>query len=191
MIDRTIAYSWVELAASGISVVMGDDESRGPFPIGFSFSFYGSSYSDFYVSSNGVITFGSGSSDFGNDCIPNPGTPNNVIALHWDDLNPGGSRPVYYRSYAACPVGRGRCLVVQYDDIPYYGVGVAGTFEGILYENGSIRFQYQDAGSRAGSSATVGIENMLGTEGVQFSCDTPSLTPSLAFCIVAPGSTGC
>ena len=43
----------------------------------------------FYVSSNGFLSFGSGSSALTNQCpLPNATAPNNIVALMWDDLYP-------------------------------------------------------------------------------------------------------
>jgi hypothetical protein len=61
------------------------------FPIGFTFDFYGVSYTDFFVSSNGFLAI-SGAS---NGCcsgqnLPNPTAPNGVIAGWWEDMNPSG-----------------------------------------------------------------------------------------------------
>ena len=67
----------------------------------------------------------------------------------WDDLYPnyttGG---VYYQSFAQCPIGPGACLVVEYLNWNHYGgtAGSAGTFEAVLYDNGSIRMSFLDSG---------------------------------------------
>ena len=53
----------------------------GPFNIGFSFTFYGNTYTQFYVSSNGLVLFGAGSTDGTEDPIPTAATPNNFIAV--------------------------------------------------------------------------------------------------------------
>ena len=34
-----------------------DDGAFGPYPIGFDFTYYGNTYSDFYVTSNGLVMF--------------------------------------------------------------------------------------------------------------------------------------
>jgi len=36
---------------------LADDDFEGPFPIGFTFNFYGNQYTDFYIQSNGMINF--------------------------------------------------------------------------------------------------------------------------------------
>ncbi len=69
-----------DVSATGTFVPLGDDQLGAPLPIGFSFDFYGISYSDFRISSNGFITLGPSLES--NGCctgqpIPNPSSPNN------------------------------------------------------------------------------------------------------------------
>jgi len=190
------AYQWVDISTTGTPVYLSDDDYDGPFPIGFAFNFYGIDWSDFYVSSNGFLSFGGGSSDLGNDCpLPNASTPNNLIALMWDDLDPGYTGDaVYYESFASCPYSGGTCLVAQYEGFHHYpgGGSMAGTFQTILFENGSILIQFEDAGTEEGSGSTTGIENGDGTIGLTYNCDSAaSLSNGLAICYVYPGSPGC
>ncbi len=42
----------------------GDDNSGGPFALGFTINYYGTSYSDVYINTNGDLTFGSSSNRF-------------------------------------------------------------------------------------------------------------------------------
>ena len=46
--------------SAGTPIILSDDDMEGPFPIGFTFQFYGNNYTDFYVGSNGWIGFSSG-----------------------------------------------------------------------------------------------------------------------------------
>jgi hypothetical protein len=48
--------------ATGVTSVtsLGDDNSAGPYNIGFSFNFYTTAYTQFYIGSNGLISFGLG-----------------------------------------------------------------------------------------------------------------------------------
>ncbi len=185
------AYSWVDIAATGTSVFLSDDDWDGPFPIGFTFDFYGNGYTDFYMGSNGFLSFGSGSTSLSNQNLPSTSTPNNLIALMWDDLDPGDTMaPVYYQTFAACPYGSGACLVVEYQDYYHYPGGgtPAGTWEAILFENGSILIQFEDVGAEAGSSATTGIENIDGTDGLTYLYNAASLYNELAVCFAYPGT---
>ena len=177
---QTVSYDWEDISGSGTAVLLGDDAYDGPFGIGFTFNFYGIDYTEFYIASNGYIAFGTGSSDLSDDCpMPNSATPNNIIALMWDDLDPGDtSDVVYYETFASCPVGSGQCLIVHYEDYHHYSTTppgpVAGTFEAILYESGVIRIQFRDAGDEEGLNSTTGIEgdDALSDHGLYWVCNT-------------------
>jgi len=194
----TDTYSWVDIASSGTAVSgLGDDDYDGPFDIGFTFPFYGASKTQFYVSSNGFIAFNTNNS-LTNQCpLPSTTTPNDLIALMWDDLDPSDNSEVaYYQTYSSCPTGAGQCLVVQYESFSHCcdGSTTAGTFEAILYAGGDILIQFEDAGAETGSSSTTGIENSAGTYGLSYgTCDAVgSISDNLALCFYSLGvTTGC
>ncbi len=184
-------YDWVEISSSGTEILLADLDSAGPLPLGFPFSFYGIHWSEFYVSSMGYISFGSGSFYMGNQCpLPDAAAPDNFIALMWDDLDPSVTNdPVYYESFTAgsCPyLGYiGNCLVVQYEDFCHWPGGVgcnsAGTFEAILFDNNDIILQFKDAGDEEGSGSTTGIEGSSTGHGLSYACNTAnSLSNGLA-----------
>jgi len=86
-----IAYNWIELSASGTTVGAQDDDSSAAVPIGFDFTFYGTSYDTVYVSSNGYMSF----TDTDADESVAPGSfPSgdaedaNVISPLWEDWTP-------------------------------------------------------------------------------------------------------
>jgi uncharacterized repeat protein (TIGR01451 family) len=192
--DVPVTYDWVDISGSGTAVYLGDDDYDGPFSIGFNFDFYGNTYSDFYANSNGYLSFDSGWTDLGNDPIPSTGAPEDIIAMIWDDLDPGDTGdPIYYETFASCPVGSGQCLVAQYDDFCHYpggtGCDTAGTFEAILYDSGAILIQFLDAGSEEGSGSTTGIENSDGTQGVEYAYNTAMLHDELSVIFLPDGVT--
>ncbi len=187
-----VTFNWVDISATGTPVFLGDNDYAGPFGVGFTFDFYGTKWTDTYINSNGLLSFGAGwSGAHTNDCIPNTNSPNNIIALMWDDLDPGDTNdPAYYESFASCPIGSGACLVVQYENYYHYpgGGSIAGTFEAILYDDGTILLQFLDAGAEEGSGSTTGIEDGTGTSGVNYACNAPgSLHDNLAVLFLPPG----
>ncbi|HRY83264.1 MAG TPA: choice-of-anchor D domain-containing protein [Candidatus Cloacimonadota bacterium] len=168
----TPAYSWVnETSNSVIETADQDDTAWGPFPLGFVFNYYGVNYSDVWVSSNGFVSFGSGSNAWTNSVLPNSSTPNNLIALFWDDLEYfAGTSNVYYG-------GNGSTFTITFDHFGRTGSAydplLSVTAQVILYADGRIKLQYNDiAGSLTGNfSATVGIENADGSKGIQYHKD--------------------
>ena len=67
---------------TGTNLTMGDDTQQGPFNIGFNFCFFGQTYTQFYVGSNGWISFSPGQpTTFTSQTIPttNGLVPKNCI----------------------------------------------------------------------------------------------------------------
>ncbi len=177
-VGSSCTYNWVDISSSGTPIPgLTDDNYVGPFDVGFDFSYYGTSYSQFYVGSNGFLSFGGGDASRFDQCpLPNSSTPNNLVALMWDDLYPnyttGG---VYYQYFASCPFGSGECLVVEFNNWYHCcSTVVAGTFEAVLYPTGQVVMQYLDGGAEEGSASTTGIEgnNAPSDYGLTYVCDT-------------------
>jgi uncharacterized repeat protein (TIGR01451 family) len=164
-------YHWVD-TSGGTSVPVADDVSRGPYPIGFTFNFFGQDYTEFYINTNGQVLFGQGSSNSYNYPIPNPCCGNNFIAALWDDLKVADSNTqIRYKTFGVTPH---RYAVIEFAALgtlrqSYYEYD-RQTFAIILYEGSNdVVIQYKTlAGAGDGRSATVGIENADGTRGVQY-----------------------
>lgn len=152
--------------AGGGTVTLDDDEVSGAIPIGFPFTFYGNTYTELYISSNGFVVFDA-NADAG--CcsggeLPDNDYVNNLIALAWSDLNPTAGGTITYLASGA--VG-GRTLVVSYNDVPHYSEEGTITGQIILYEDGNaIEVHSSSIFTPAGVDATQGIENAAGTAGV-------------------------
>ncbi|HPM38457.1 MAG TPA: C25 family cysteine peptidase [candidate division Zixibacteria bacterium] len=176
------AFSWVDISGVGTAVALGDDAMSGALDLGFAFPYYDSSYSAVYIGSNGILTFGSGSTARVNTGLPTAAVPNNLLALWWDDLNPSNGGQIYY--YQDASLGR---FIVSFVDIRNYlypsGTGSLN-FQAILWANGKITLQYQtmDPGTDAEglSGATVGMENASGTDGLQVVYNGPYMHDNLA-----------
>jgi len=156
-------FDWIDITTSGKKVrTLKDDNFAGPFSIGFSFPFYGNLYDKFYISSNGLIGFGStvGLAERKNEAIPENRRPANFLAWFWDDLTPRDAS-VYYKTI-------GHELIVSFIDYGQYGNTGTVTAQVIIHKNGSILFQYDHF--RDGihtNKATIGLENKQGDDGIQ------------------------
>jgi hypothetical protein len=95
-----------------------------------------------------------------NDPIPTSDIPNNIIAGIWDDLDGKTTGKVYYKQESDK-------FIIQYDTWPGYYSGTGPfTFQYILHKNGKILICYKTILGTS-TSATVGIENYDGTDGLQ------------------------
>ncbi len=167
-----VPFAFEDIATTGtvISGLSGQDDASVTIPIGFTFQMYGTNYTDLFVSSNGLITFGGADSSFTNaDLTASPALA--AIAPFWDDLIVSGDAAsnVLYQVLGSGTTTR---LVIQWNKVSFFTGSTAGdtiTFEAVLGLDGSIRFNYQDlvsgtAGGNNGASATAGIKD-AGTQG--------------------------
>jgi hypothetical protein len=83
-------FAWEDITGTGdLLALTGDDATSAPIDMGISFPFYGSSFTQVRVSTNGFLSFTDASTEFGNQPLPNSGGPANLVAPFWDDLNIG------------------------------------------------------------------------------------------------------
>ncbi|RMH79556.1 MAG: T9SS C-terminal target domain-containing protein, partial [Calditrichaeota bacterium] len=168
-------FDWIDISGVGTPVSLGDDDFI-EVPLPFTFSFYGVDHTSIKISSNGYLTFGLDATDFSNDPIPDPIEPNDVIAPFWDDLNPAQGGDVYYHSPDP------NTFIVQWDEVPHFGSGGPYTFQAILKSDRRILFQYLDMNSPL-ESATIGIENFDGSDGLEVVYNAPYMHDNLAILI--------
>jgi len=174
------AFDWVDIASTGTALPLGDNASAS-VDLPFAFPYYGTDRTSVRVVSNGWLGFaGSGTSNaFINAALPNPGLPNDLIAVFWDDLDPADAGEVRYQD-----MGDGR-FVVSWLDVPRpTGTGTY-TFQAILYATGEIRFQYLAMDALL-TGATIGIEGPDGTDGLQVAFNEAYVTDSLAVRLLRP-----
>ena len=164
------AYSFVDISSTGVAVLAGADDDTALVNVGFPFSFYGQSYENVCIGSNGLLTFSGCNIAFANQDLTATRTPGDypTIAPLWFDLTfaARGAGAVYYQTLGE---PGDRQFVVQWQN-GYPLNGSKGiTFQAILHEaGGRIRFQYQDIDAGAGvpasfgGSATVGIRDAGG-----------------------------
>ena len=143
---------------------MSDDNVSGPYPIGIEFSFYDSTYTEFYVSSNGFIGF---DPNMDNGCcsgqpLPDDDYINNIIAWAWRDGYPFGD--TYYENFDDK-------TIIQFDE---YGLCCtesdgSATVEIILYSNGQIKINYLElSGFYTDGYQSIGIENSSANIGLEY-----------------------
>ncbi|WP_157763206.1 hypothetical protein [Pseudomonas citronellolis] len=150
----------------------GDDKYAGPFPIGFSFKYYGQDYENFYVSTNGLLQFSSPTTAFENKCLP---ALQNTVYAFWDDLRTDvAGQPNGKIEYLTIGDAPNRKLVVQWTNQYFYSSNLPmGTFQVILHEgSGEMKLQYRYllGGMSKGKSATIGIQGS-GSHVSQLGCN--------------------
>jgi hypothetical protein len=188
VVDQTGTFAPIDITATGTTVSLTDDSVSGALPVGFNFSYYGVDYTDFYISSNGFITFdgANGSGCCTGGIIPDGSDENNLIALAWEDLNPASGGTIRYETVGSAP---DRKLVAEYDAVPFFGTSDLVTTQVHLFE-GSNRIEIHSTAIPANGSVTMGIENQDGSMGLPVpgrNSQTWSVTNDYVAFYYAPG----
>lgn len=160
-----------------LSSISGSDENETNLQLPFSFDFYGVSYNNVGVSTNGLLVLGGMSSSYStNAAIPATSSPDAIIAPWWDDLDGSDTTASEVLWAIEGSVGS-RAMVIEFRDWNRYNGGTLN-FQVRLYEGtGRIKFSYGAASSSASdapSNATVGIEDGNGLSGAVGMTCTPT-----------------
>lgn len=194
--DLSPVYDWVEIDPSsggnGTDLNLsnsgnGNWSGNGPIShvdLPFPFKFYGIDYDEITVCTNGWIAFGfTDMESFRNYSVPGAGGPSPMLAAFWDDLETTSSGDVftYFDS-------NNDYFIIEWSDMRTHSYNSLETFQIILFNDGSqpygdgnINIQYKVFNNTSsfinqyppihGSYATIGIENHLGDQGLQYSYD--------------------
>ncbi len=155
----------------------GDDGYFGPVTIPFSFTYFGTAYTQFWIGTNGWITFTNPSYLTQAQmrtvaAIPTAGGLNNYIGVACRDLD------VTTTTYPGCRVyydgNASREVVTFWHAHSFASVPDSATFQIVLFNDGQVQLQYNDVEtnptppvSMTGSSV-VGMENVDGSAGIQY-----------------------
>jgi hypothetical protein len=194
--DDTVPYSWIDLTAIGVDTGLGGaTQVVGPIALPFSFKFYENAYSQIYISKYGYVGFSPAGLDDDQGEVPNPTIPNGIIAPYWvplyvNEAGSGYTGRVYRHSGGTYP---NRYFAVEwYNVYNSYDANVTYTFEVLLYENGTIMFQYNTTSSPiipyyCGQS---GIEDSTGLVGLNYIpfCALPPSSVAVQFTRPAPAA---
>jgi hypothetical protein len=195
-------YSYVDISSTGTSVLSGYDDGNATVQLGFTFSFYGASYTSICLSTNGDAGLGACPTGDAQNVdltsqIPGGDTP--LIAPFWTDLTfaaPGAGSVVYQT------LGTSGSLrfVAQWNNAMALNSASPYNFQIVLSQGtNQILFQYElvDGGPAAvadGAGATVGIR-AAGSQNSQFdyqwSYDAAVLTSGSAILFTPPSNTTC
>lgn len=155
----TTAFEDVQGVGTGLALT---DDSFQVVDIGFDFSFFGETFTQTSVASNGYLQFGASTSIFTNTAIPSAAAPNNCAYGLWDDLNPAAGGTITVATVGEAP---NRRFIAQYQDVAQFGgAGAPVTFEIVLYEgSNNIEYVYGNIPEDLAADYTVGVENVDGT----------------------------
>jgi len=162
-------FNWIEISGTGTRLDLSDDDvevvslgSFGPFV------YYGQSYSQITVCSNGFVCPGSQSySAYTNQSLPYSSAPP-MLALHWDDWYPPDGGGVWYYHDAA-----NHRFIVEWDSVEYWNTDEWDKMQVVLYDttmagpDGNCSFLYQHLTANRAGSCTMGEQDHTKTVFIQ------------------------
>jgi large repetitive protein len=172
---QPIPYSPYPYNAGTPILVNIDDVWGSPLPIGFDFCFYGNTYTQCVVGSNGVVSFDLASYPPASYCawpitqgIPGNNDVLNSILGPFHDIDPSVGGSTYWAQYGQAPC---RVFVVSFYQIPMFSCNnVIATQQIVLYETTNIIEVYiQNRPSCSGwndDAAIEGIQDAAGANAV-------------------------
>lgn len=142
-------YSYQELdyapePIGGLAITMVDDTYIGPYDIGFSFCYFGIEYTEFYLCSNGWISFVEPDFSWSTNWTPDgpipdgaPDVPRAAIFSPWTDWHTGLCTDcIHFEDAGVAP---NRKLIITWDEVPLFScTDDIGTFQIILRETSNF-----------------------------------------------------
>jgi hypothetical protein len=158
------------------NVVVSADNVTAAITLPFTFRFYANIGTSAWVSSNGIVGFGSPTStSFSPSCLPSTSAPRNSVFAFWDDLRTRVDG-VCVGTLGAAP---NRVQVLTWSDVYVRpDTTTHATFSVLLGEGtNTVDIVYQTltgAGTDA-AHATIGVQNQVGTIATEHSCSMAGL----------------
>ena len=130
--------------------------------------FYNQIYNQCIINPNGWIGFGEDNTEWDNVEIPSSIAPSPAILGFWDDLNPVNENCNEYCSGEVYYHGNEERFVVWFNEVAHWWTDYENTFYNfqiVFYPSGIIHLNYNEI--IGDYSATIGIQNDIGTSGLQ------------------------
>lgn len=150
-----------------------DDEGTTPGSLGIAFELFGLPGSgDYEVSANGFLSFlPLEGAFFSNGVIPDPASPNALIAPYWDDL----------WEVTVCVLEDADSATFQWTGERFLASETV-EMQAILHTDGRIELVYGANHTANGASGTVGVEDVSGTVGNGIAINQPgTIQPSSSY----------
>ncbi|MFI6878084.1 S8 family serine peptidase [Streptomyces sp. NPDC050400] len=183
-----VTSSWIKGSTS--TGLTGDEDAKTislPFPV----TYYGVTYTSASVTTNGLVNFLQPRlGDYANKPLPTAAQPNGVVAAFWDDLVLDKRSSV--KTAVTGKTGNRQFAIVWNNAALVSDTSVRLSFEAVLDEaTGAVTLQYQGIGTQAlqrGGSASTGIENQAGTDGLGSSYNETVLSDGTAIRFTPKGA---
>lgn len=146
------------MPTAGTTLCLFDDAVSAAIPLGFTFNYYGTSFTNCYVGSNGFLTFNAGvpTGCCGGQVLPNASYPNTIFFAQ-SDLNPNSCAYGTITYYTTGTAGA-HVFVLSFTEVPHFP-GPANfpvTVQLQLHESGEIRIVSTHI-PNSGTTQTMGL----------------------------------
>ena len=168
-----LVFAWRDITTAGKNAfITGDRTVSAPIPIGFSFPFYGQTFTSLQIAADGFLMFTPGAASGENQPLPSEGAPANLVAAFWDDLYvPENARVLW--------LGEPAAFTVQFTGVMRTNGGGPYTFQIVLSDSGEILFRYL-AMTGLAYSETIGLQDGTRTAALPISFNVPYVHDRLA-----------
>nr|WP_229334795.1 S8 family serine peptidase [Streptomyces flavotricini] len=151
-----------------------------PFPL----PLYGKTYGQAWIGTNGTVSFGGNNTGDVNGDIPSTATPNAALYPFWDDLVVGAAGSGSGVFTGVTGTAPHRTYVIEWREVSHWSAQADKfSFSAAISEDGTVVYTYKGTGGtgiKGGSTATVGVENALGTDAFKYSFNQAGITDGLA-----------
>ena len=164
MTRSTFTGAYTAIVGGTTSTATGDDAYQQNIPVGFTFNYLGTPYTQFSVSTNGWLSFANGATFDAYSPDLYSTTTNAVVAPWWDDLT---TSAIVYQTTGS--VGSQVCTI-QWTSLSYYFTSTRTiNYQVKLYEGTNvIEFWYGAAPTgtiNTSESASIGLKSATGGNG--------------------------
>ncbi|WP_298305850.1 GEVED domain-containing protein, partial [Flavobacterium sp.] len=189
----TGTYTQVSAGATQLTAVQADSGISATQNIGFSFTYAGTAYTQFRMSSNGFISLNTTAATLtANDLSTANAASRPIIAPLWDDLD-GAATGGSYAGYEVTGTAPNRVLTVEWRNWEWNWNSTTPviSFQVKLYEtSNNIEFNYRsEAGAVASGSASIGIGAATGSGSGSYlnltSVSTPAVSSTTSMTTIA------
>ncbi|MFH1807584.1 MAG: hypothetical protein ABIJ09_02475 [Pseudomonadota bacterium] len=205
--EEAVTYEWFDLSA-GTRLTLGDNEASAPIALGFAFGFYGQTYDQVQVLSNGSLSFASVDEAEaawapGASCpAPTATGVDAAVGFYQIDFDPtaaacSGNPSTCWIAHAAGGVAPYRWFGLTFSAVPArLAAGSEAvdpvTVQVVLYEtSNTIRVQVADAGTGQGEAARIGVAAQDHLSGLAYTgCLTSGAVPDESALVFTPPGAG-
>jgi MYXO-CTERM domain-containing protein len=188
----SVAASPIDGTYTAYTLGPNDDNNSGEVSLGFTFNFFGTSYSSLWVNNNGTVSFIGGlDNSFATDIDPNIADP--VIAAFWADADTTSNSGVVTYEARANGVNGYPTFGVEWPGVGYYGGDGSklNSFELLIVSRADLGAGDADIYLNYGSIQWESSDYSGGFNGLGGTCAVAGFSNGAGTSVEVPGSGVC